>query len=107
MQYSIRVQELKKRLDNGDDIVLLDVREAWEYSMANIEGSVLISLGELPQSIDRLDQDAEVVCYCHHGMRSADAMGFLLQQGFSNVKNLEGGIDAWSVLVDPSVPRYQ
>ena len=67
MQYSIRVQELKKRLDNGDDIVLLDVREAWEHSMANIEGSVLISLGELPQSIDRLDQDAEIVCYCHHG----------------------------------------
>jgi len=107
MSYSIRVQELKDRLDNGDKIVLLDVRESWEYSMAKIDGSVLISLGDLPQALDRLDKEAEIVCYCHLGMRSADAAGFLLQQGFPNVKNLEGGIDAWSVLVDPSVPRYQ
>ena len=107
MSYSMHVQELKQRLDNGDDIVLLDVREAWEHSLANINGSVLIPLGEIPQSLDRLDKDAEIVCYCHHGIRSADAMGFLLQQGFSNVKNLVGGIDAWSVLIDPTVPRYQ
>lgn len=107
VSYSIRVQELKERLDNGDKLVLLDVRESWESSMATIEGSTLISLGELPQSLDQLDKEADIVCYCHHGMRSADAIGFLLQQGFSTVKNLEGGIDAWSVLVDPSVPRYQ
>ena len=107
MSYSMHVQELKQRLDNGDDIVLLDVREAWEHSLANINGSVLIPLGEIPQSLDRLDKDAEIVCYCHHGIRSADAMSFLLQHGFSNVKNLVGGIDAWSILVDPTVPRYQ
>ncbi len=107
MSYSIRVQELKDRLDNGDKLVLLDVRESWEYSMAKIDGSVLISLGELPVSLDQLDKEAEIICYCHHGMRSADATGFLVQQGFPNVKNLEGGIDAWSVLVDSSVPRYQ
>ncbi|MBQ27310.1 MAG: rhodanese [Nitrospiraceae bacterium] len=107
MSYSIRVQDLKERLDKGDDVFLLDVRESWEYSMAKIEGSVLISLGELPQSLDQLDKEAEIVCYCHHGMRSADATIFLHQQGFPNVKNLEGGIDAWSVLVEPSIPRYQ
>ena len=85
MSYSIRVQELKDRLDKGDKIFLLDVRESWEYSMAysmaKIDGSVLISLGELPQSLDQLDKETEIVCYCHHGMRSADATGFLLQQG--------------------------
>ena len=107
MSYSIRVQELKDRLDKGDKLLLLDVREPWEYSMAKIDGSVLISLGELAVSLDQLDKEAEIICYCHHGMRSADATGFLVQQGFPKVKNLEGGIDAWSVLVDPSVPRYQ
>ena len=107
MSYSIRVQELKERLDKGDTLVLLDVRESWEYSIAKIDGSVLISLGELATSLDQLDKEAEIICYCHHGMRSVDATGFLLQNGFPNVKNLEGGIDAWSVLVDPSVPRYQ
>jgi len=107
MDYSITVQKLKERLDNGDKIFILDVRESWEHSMAKIDGAVLISLGELPQSLDQLDKEQEIVCYCHHGMRSADATGFLLQQGFTAVKNLEGGIDAWSVLVDPSVPRYQ
>ena len=107
MSYSIQVQELKDRLDNGDTIFLLDVRESWEYSMAKIDGSVLISLGELAVSLDQLDKEAEIICVCHHGIRSADATGFLVQQGFPNVKNLVGGIDAWSVLVDPTVPRYQ
>ncbi len=106
MSYSIRVQELKERLDKGDDLFILDVREEWEYSMAKIEGSTLISLGELAVSLDKLDKEAEIVCLCHHGMRSADATGFLLQSGFPNVKNIEGGINAWSALVDPSVPRY-
>jgi rhodanese-related sulfurtransferase len=107
MSLTITVKELKDRLDNGDKPFLLDVREPYEYSMAKIEGSVLIPLGTLPESLDKLDRSAEIVAYCHHGMRSADAVGFLLQQGFSKVKNLVGGIDAWSVHVDPSVPRYR
>lgn len=107
MGYTITVQELKQRLDKGDKLFLLDVREPYEYSLAKIEGSVLIPLGTLPQSIDKLDRNSEIIAYCHHGMRSADAVGFLVQQGFSNVKNLVGGIDAWSVQVDPSVPRYR
>jgi rhodanese-related sulfurtransferase len=83
------------------------VREPYEHSLAKLDGSVLIPLGTLPQSLEKLDRDVEIVAYCHHGMRSADAVGFLLQQGFTNVKNLVGGIDAWSVQVDPSVPRYR
>ncbi|GJL53779.1 MAG: hypothetical protein NPIRA02_09110 [Nitrospirales bacterium] len=106
MSYTMTVRELKDRLDKGDDLFILDVREPHEYSMAKIEGSVLIPLGTLPTSLDQLDPNREIVALCHKGMRSADAMGFLLQQGFSNVKNLVGGIDAWSVEIDQSVPRY-
>jgi rhodanese-related sulfurtransferase len=107
MGYTMSVQELKQRLDTDKKPFLLDVREPYEYSLAKLEGSVLIPLGTLPQSIEKLDRNAEIVAYCHHGMRSADAVGFLLQQGFTNVKNLVGGIDAWSVQVDPTVPRYR
>ncbi len=107
MSYAITVRDLKDRLDKGDTIFLLDVREPHEYSMAKIEGSVLIPLGELPTSLDKLNSNDEIVALCHRGMRSADAVGFLMQQGFSNVKNLIGGIDAWSTEVDPEVPRYR
>ena len=106
MSYTITVSELKARMDKGDKIFLLDVREPHEYSLAKIEGSVLIPLGQVPHSLKQLDPSAEIVAYCHKGMRSADAVGFLLQQGFSNVKNLIGGIDAWSIEIDQSVPRY-
>jgi len=106
MSYTITVRELKERLDKGDKVFLLDVREPHEYSLAKIEGSVLLPLGELPSSFEKLDRDGEIVALCHMGMRSADAVGFLLQQGFTNVKNLVGGIEAWSVEIDQSVPRY-
>ncbi len=107
MSYAISVRDLKDRLDKGDTIFLLDVREPHEYSMAKIEGSVLIPLGELPTSLDKLNSNDEIVALCHRGMRSADAVGFLMQQGFGNVKNLIGGIDAWSLEIDPEVPRYR
>ena len=107
MSYTITVRDLKDRLDNGDKVFLLDVREPHEYSMAKIEGSILIPLGELPNSLEKLNRNEEIVALCHRGMRSADAVGFLLQQGFFKVKNLVGGIDAWSVEIDPSVPRYR
>ncbi len=106
MALAITPGELKARLGKGNKVVLLDVREPWEHKLARIEGSILVPLATLPQSLDKLDRNAEIVAYCHHGMRSADATSFLLQQGFSNVKNLTGGIDAWSVQVDPSVARY-
>lgn len=106
MSYTITVRDLKARQDQGDAIFLLDVREPHEYSMAKLEGSVLIPLGELANSLDKLDKNTEIVAYCHKGMRSADAVGFLLQQGFANVKNLIGGIESWSIEIDNTVPRY-
>ena len=104
---TITPRELKDRFDKGDKPFLLDVREPWENNLAKIDGSHLIPLGTLPQSLANLDRNAEIVAYCHHGMRSADAAGFLLQQGFTSVKNLVGGIDAWSVQVDSTVLRYR
>jgi rhodanese-related sulfurtransferase len=106
MGYTITPAELKSRLDKGDQLVLLDVREQWEFDLAKLTGSTLIPLATLPQSLAKLNRDTEIIAICHHGMRSADATNFLLQQGFSKVKNLVGGIDAWSAQVDRSVPRY-
>ena len=106
MGFAISPKELKASLDKGDKLALVDVREEWEYSLAKLDGSILIPLGTLPQSLTRLNRDAEIIAICHHGMRSADATNFLLQQGFANVKNLVGGIDAWSTQVDGTVPRY-
>lgn len=107
MGFTITPRELKDLLDKGSHLVLLDVREPWEHSLVKLEGSVLIPLGTLPHSLEQLDRNAEIVAYCHHGMRSADATSFLLQQGFTAVKNLIGGIDAWSIQVDAGVPRYR
>jgi rhodanese-related sulfurtransferase len=106
MSYTISPKELKARLDKGDNLVLLDVREQWEYDLARLTNSTLIPLSTLPHSISKLNRDTEIIAICHHGMRSADATNFLLQQGFPNVKNLVGGIDAWSAQVDGAVPRY-
>jgi rhodanese-related sulfurtransferase len=106
MSLAISPKELKIRLDKGDKLVLVDVREDWEYSLAKLDGSILIPLGTLSQSFTQLNRDSEIIAICHHGMRSADATNFLIQQGFTNVKNLVGGIDAWSTQVDGTVPRY-
>ncbi len=106
MSFIITPKELKVRIDKGDKLVLLDVREPWENQLAKLDNSVLIPLGTLPQALSQLDKNSEIIAYCHHGMRSGDATGFLLQQGFTNVKNLIGGIDAWSIQIDGSVPRY-
>ncbi|OQW30557.1 MAG: rhodanese [Nitrospira sp. SG-bin1] len=91
---TITPRELKDRVDKGDKPFLLDVREPWEYALAKLEGNPLHPARTLPQSLAMLDQNAEIVAYCHHGMRSADAAGFLLQQGYTSVRNLVGGIDA-------------
>jgi rhodanese-related sulfurtransferase len=106
MGFTITVQELKQKLDRGDTLTLIDVREPWEYNIAKIEGAQLVPLGSLGTEYKKLDPNAEIVIHCHMGMRSMDATQFLLQQGFKNVKNLTGGINAWSMQVDPSVPKY-
>jgi sulfur-carrier protein adenylyltransferase/sulfurtransferase len=100
-------EELAHRLKSGGaPIVLLDVREPFERELAVIEPSVHIPMGEVPERVDELPRDRPIVVYCHGGGRSAMIAGFLEGQGFTHVANLTGGIDAWSVLVDPKVPRY-
>jgi len=88
------------------DLVLLDVREPHEYEIARIDGARLIPLSELPGRLRELDGRAEIVTHCHHGVRSLQALALLKGAGFANVRSLQGGIDAWSVGVDPEVPRY-
>jgi rhodanese-related sulfurtransferase len=102
---SITVGELKSRLDAGESLVLLDVREPWEYETARIEGSTLVPMREMETRFGELDPSAETVVICHHGTRSAFITQLLDRAGFDNVLNLEGGVDAYSQ-VDETMPRY-
>lgn len=106
MSQDLDVQALSTRLSAGDAPVLLDVREQWEYDIAALPNAKLVPLGTLQQATPTLDRSADYVVYCHHGGRSAMAAQWLRAQGFAQVANLEGGIDAWSLEVDASVPRY-
>jgi len=99
--------ELKQRLDRGEKVVLVDVREQWEWDIARIEGATLIPLRELETRKSELNPTDDIVVYCHMGVRSLKAVFYLQQQGFTNLKNLSGGIEAWSTTVDPKVPRYR
>jgi molybdopterin/thiamine biosynthesis adenylyltransferase/rhodanese-related sulfurtransferase len=99
------VEELKQRLDKGDDLFLLDVREPHEYQICNI-GAHLIPLNDLPKRISELDSSREIVVHCKMGGRSAKAVDFLKQSGFTRVHNLAGGINAWAERIDPKVPKY-
>jgi adenylyltransferase/sulfurtransferase len=101
----VSVRELKERMDRGEDILLLDVREPHEYDIVNL-GGVLMSLGELPARVNELDLSREIVVICHHGGRSARAVSYLLELGFKRVANLSGGIDRWAVEIDTTLPRY-
>ena len=101
----IRPEELKAKLDAGDDVFILDVREPHEYQICNIGGH-LIPLGDLPARMNELDSSREIVAHCRSGVRSAKAVTLLRQAGFGKVTNLAGGILAWSDKVDPTVPKY-
>jgi rhodanese-related sulfurtransferase len=100
--------ELKAWLDDAARTapVVLDVREPWEVQTAALPQGVSIPMREIPARFDELDADQPVVVLCHHGARSMQVAYFLEHQGIAQVHNLTGGIDAWSVLVDPTVPRY-
>ena len=102
----IDVTELKQKLDRGDNFVLIDVREPHEYRICSIPGSKLIPLREFPRHVGEFDPEADIVIHCKSGMRSAKACAVLRQAGFKNVRNVLGGILAWSDRVDPSVPKY-
>ncbi len=101
----IAPRELKARLDRGDNVFILDVREPHEYQICNLKGH-LIPLGELPRRVHELDSSREIVAHCRSGKRSAEAVDFLRKAGFRKIWNLKGGILAWSDEVDPSVPKY-
>src|SRR5438067_3709736 len=103
---AISVRELKERMDNKEALTLIDVRERYEYEIARIHGSRLIPLGELDTHVNELPRTGTLVMQCHSGGRSEHAVRILQEAGFENAMNLEGGIDAWSVEVDPAVPRY-
>jgi sulfur-carrier protein adenylyltransferase/sulfurtransferase len=101
----ITPRELKSRLDRGDDLFILDVREPHEYQICNL-GGYLVPLGELSRRVNELDSSREIIAHCRSGKRSAEATQFLRNAGFHKVLNLKGGILAWSDEVDPSVPKY-
>jgi len=103
---AIDVTEVKTKLDRGDNFVLIDVREPHEYQIARIPGARLIPLGELSKHLSELDPDADIVAHCKTGGRSQKAVDLLKQNGFRHVRNMTGGITAWSDKVDPSVPKY-
>ena len=98
-------EELKRRLDAGDNLFVLDVREPHEYQICNLGGH-LIPLNDLSKRVSELDAGREIVVHCKLGGRSAKAVDFLLQSGFTKVHNLAGGINAWAERVDPKMPKY-
>lgn len=109
LPYELTVREVEDRRKAGEDICLIDVREDMEWQICRIEGANLVPMGTVPSRLQELDKQADstpLVVYCHHGVRSAHAIGLLRQFGFGRLVNLTGGIDRWSLEVDPGVPRY-
>jgi len=102
----ITAAELRDEWQRNPDLLLIDVREPHEHEIAHIDGAVLMPLGELPDRLGELDGHREIVTHCHHGARSLKALEILKAAGFSKVRSLRGGIDAWAVNVDPTLPRY-
>jgi len=98
--------ETKARLDRDDAILLVDVREPWETQLCQIAGAQLIPMGSIPANLQTLDVDGEVICYCHHGVRSLDVAVWLRSKGVEHARSMTGGIDRWSIEIDPSIPRY-
>jgi rhodanese-related sulfurtransferase len=103
----ISAEELHRRLQAGDDLQLIDVRQPEEFDYCHLPGSVLLPLDEVPRRADEIRADGPVVLICHHGVRSAQALGYLRHRlGRTNLLNLRGGVAAWAAQVDPAFPRY-
>ena len=100
--------DLRQMLDQSGDAkpALIDVRQAWEFNLAKIDGATLIPMNDVPSRIQEIDETHPTVIICHHGMRSLQVVAYLERMGFDNLHNLDGGIDAWSRQVDATVPRY-
>jgi rhodanese-related sulfurtransferase len=102
-------QEVKRRLDSGEKIALIDVREPSEFAIARIENAELVPMRTVPAELSRLDARTDVgtlIVFCHHGVRSLNVVNWLREQGVDACQSMAGGIDRWSLEIDPSVPRY-
>jgi adenylyltransferase/sulfurtransferase len=104
--WDIDPARLRERIEAGEDLTLVDVREPHEWQIARLERAVLMPLHSLPQRLNELDSSRTVILYCHHGVRSLRALEFLRQMGFRKLLHLRGGLDAWAREVDPRMPRY-
>jgi len=107
MDYEITPEEVKMKLDHGEEFTLLDVREPWEFEASHMAGANLMPMGDVPsRAHQELDPEDHIVVVCHHGVRSMNVTEWLRQQGFEKAQSMRGGIDAWSRRVDAKVPTY-
>jgi rhodanese-related sulfurtransferase len=107
MDYEITPEEVKSKLDQGEQFTLLDVRESWEFETAHMDGAKLMPMGDVPaRAHQELDPEDHIVVICHHGVRSMNVTAWLRQQGFEKAQSMRGGIDAWSRRMDSKVPVY-
>tara|TARA_B100001123_G_C14599469_1_gene745225 strand:- start:7 stop:336 length:330 start_codon:yes stop_codon:yes gene_type:complete len=104
--FNIQPSEVQSLRDKGEEFIFLDVREDEELEIAKISNSMHIPMGDVPSKINLLDDDIPIVVFCHHGQRSAMVTQFLRQLDFFDVKNMQGGIEAWANEIDPNIPRY-
>ena len=106
-ELEITPADVKARLARGEKLVLIDVREPWEFETAQIPNSTLIPMGDVPsRAFTELDEDQPIAVLCHHGNRSLSVANWLRQQGFAKAQSVSGGIDLWSQVIDPTIPRY-
>lgn len=102
-------RDVKQLLDSGQPVKLLDVREPQEYQMSSIAGAELLPMRSVPAQLTRLESEADqatLIVFCHHGMRSLNVVDWLRRNGLENCQSMAGGIDRWSLEIDPQVPRY-
>ena len=105
----ITPQDVQRRQASGDQLIFIDVREPSEFALARIDGAELMPMRQVPAELSRLEGQADVatlIVYCHHGVRSLNVVNWLRQQGVDRCQSMAGGIDRWSLEIDPSVPRY-
>ncbi len=106
VEFDVTPVALKALIDRGEHVVLVDVRETYEYELCHLEGARLLPLGQLSARMGELDKEGEIIVYCHVGVRSTQAVSLLRKAGFPKVRNLQGGIDAWARIVEPGMPKY-
>ncbi len=106
MDYEITPKELQQRQQRNEELIILDVREPWERQTANIALSLHVPMADIPSRLQELNPEQHIVVYCHHGVRSLSVTAWLRKQGYEKVQSMSGGIERWSLEIDPQVPRY-